>query len=258
MICKNYVLRKCTRQDCRYTHVDNVCSHFFMNSVCKYGDKCRYSHEHVLKRKNTESFVPSTKPSDLRMLVANAGETLFYPYNYHKRDVFFVSNLFNDILYEKLIQEIDENVFKLWHGDSHLIADDHLQWKDKCPLFTKVVDRMKLYFNIDVKATRFNLYRDGSDWKPFHHDAAAIDPNKAKTQNVTIGVSFGRNRSACFEHATTKTTIELPLHNGTIYGFGSGVNMEWRHGITQLTEEERKMDDSGRISIILWGWVTEL
>jgi hypothetical protein len=165
-----------------------------------------------------------------------------------------------------LLQEIrrsgvnENDLFKLWHGDSHLIADDHtkIDWKKKCPLFMKVIDRIKNYFKMDVKATRFNLYRDGSDWKPLHFDSAAIDPQKAKTQNTTIGVSFGRTRSARFEHATTKTSVDLELENGVVYGFGSAFNREWRHGITQLKKEERELDDSGRISIICWGWVNEI
>ena len=27
-----------------------------------------------------------------------------------------------------------------------------------------------------VEATRFNWYTDSSNWKPYHHDAAAIKP----------------------------------------------------------------------------------
>jgi hypothetical protein len=38
---------------------------------------------------------------------------------------------------------------------------------------------------------RFNWYRDLKEWKPYHHDAAAVDPRKAKTQNFTVGISFG-------------------------------------------------------------------
>ena len=34
-------------------------------------------------------------------------------------------------------------------------------------------------------ATRFNWYRDSSDWKPFHHDSAAFNAQRAKSQ-VTL------------------------------------------------------------------------
>ena len=104
-----------------------------------------------------------------------------------------------------------------------------------------------------MKATRFNLYEDSSQWKPFHHDAAAVKPDKAKTQNITIGISFGLEREAAFEHAKTKTVVSLPLPNGSIYVFNKDVNIEWKHGILQMKPEN--MVDEGRISIIAWGWV---
>ena len=41
-----------------------------------------------------------------------------------------------------------------------------------------VLDKLADYFKMDIKATRFNWYRDSNDWKPFHHDAAALDKQK--------------------------------------------------------------------------------
>ena len=41
-------------------------------------------------------------------------------------------------------------------------------------ILEKIVD----FFKMDVKATRFNWYRDSNDWKPYHHDAAAVKPDK--------------------------------------------------------------------------------
>ena len=52
------------------------------------------------------------------------------------------------------------------------------------------------YFDMDVQATRFNWYRDSSEWKPFHHDAAALKEKFARTQNFTLAVSFGAEREA--------------------------------------------------------------
>ena len=60
---------------------------------------------------------------------------------------------------------------------------------------------MAAYFEMDVKATRLNWYRDSTEWKPFHHDAAAMKEKFARTQNFTLGVSFGAERDAAFEHA---------------------------------------------------------
>ena len=108
---------------------------------------------------------------------------------------------------------------------------------------------------MDVKATRLNWYRDSNEWKPYHHDAAALKEDKAKTQNFTVAVSFGMERDAAFEHAQTKTTLSMPQPNGTVYTFGKDVNIMWRHGILQCPPE--KYSDQGRISIIAWGKIDQ-
>lgn len=41
-----------------------------------------------------------------------------------------------------------------------------------------VLEKIEDFFKMDVKATRFNWYRDSNDWKPYHHDAAAVKPDK--------------------------------------------------------------------------------
>jgi hypothetical protein len=267
-ICKHYVGGTCSKNPCEFTHINNICRHYFFGN-CRNGSACSKSHQYQLKRKpqnqqnqqqhhkkrNTESFVPSHKPADMRVMIGN-GFDKEYKYEYCTRDVILVSHLFDNMgdVYTLLLDEMkqcqSDDVWKLWHGDSHWIADDHLKWKTHCPTFTKVIERMKTYFRMDVKATRLNWYKDSSEWKPYHHDAAAIDEKKAKTQNLTIGVSFGATRDASFEHAVTKTTVNFPLSNGMTYGFGSQVNIEWRHGIPQL----KVVHQEGRISIIAWGW----
>ena len=52
--------------------------------------------------------------------------------------------------------------------------------------------------NVDVRyclklpvTEGFNWYRDGSDWKPFHHDAAALNPRMAEKQNCDFADLFG-------------------------------------------------------------------
>merc|ERR1719187_1092198 len=120
---------------------------------------------------------------------------------------------------------------------THVIADDKANWKRNCPTFSMVIDKMAEYFNMDVKATRFNWYRDSSEWKPFHHDAAAVKPHMARTQNFTCAVSFGAERDAAFEHAETKTVVSMPQANGMVYTFGQDVNIRWRHGILQVPPE---------------------
>merc|ERR1712085_75197 len=76
---------------------------------------------------------------------------------------------------------------------------------------------------------------------------------RAREQNLTVGVSLGGEREVVFQHCAQQTRLYLPQLNGTAYAFGNGINVEWKHGINALPEEEHK-DHPGRISIIIWGW----
>ena len=126
---------------------------------------------------------------------------------------------------------------------------------------------------------RFNWYRDASDWKPFHHDSAAFNRQRAKTQDITVGISFGASRELAFLHAEAAETkrareaagipkdaqciappmrVYFPQENGMAFSFGRDVNIRWKHGINALTPEEQNDDGRGRISIVLWGKLREV
>ncbi len=93
--------------------------------------------------KNTENFEPLNRPVDMRIVFDLHPEKLQTKLT--SRDVLMVPNLFSDFqpgeVYQKLVQEIEDcgvpqsRLLKLWHGDSHLIADDHTNWKEKAPTF---------------------------------------------------------------------------------------------------------------------------
>ena len=211
--------------------------------------------------KNTVTFEPSFKPPDMRVITEFAS-TEKYPRTHRSNDIIVVKGMFGEekdnTIYDNLLKEIresginNEELWKLWHGDTHLIVDDKKKWKEKCPTFNMVIDKLRQYFDVDVQATRFNLYENSKHWKPYHHDAAAIKKDKADKQNITIGVSFGLEREAAFEHAKTRTVVSVPLPNGSIYIFNKDVNIEWKHGILQIPEP---VIEKGRISIIVWGKV---
>ena len=110
---------------------------------------------------------------------------------------------------------------------------------------------MQSFFDMDIKATRFNWYKDTNQWKPFHHDAAAIKPKQAATQNFTVAVSFGITRDAAFEEVQSKAVISIPQPDGCIYAFAKDTNILWKHGILK----ESVVVEEGRISIIAWGKV---
>jgi len=277
-ICRNFMYNKCQKQECKYIHPINLCFYFWKNNSCKYNNNCKKLHEYKLdskaqvrnkKKRNTECFTPMTKPVDLRIVCDLGKSNDILRTTLTTRDVLLVPNVFDDFnsgeLYSKLISEINEcgvpkdKLLKLWHGNdkiegTHLIADDKTKWKNDCPTFNFVLNRIKTFFNMDIQATRFNWYTDTSQWKPFHHDAAAVKADKADVQNFTVAVSFGATRDAAFEHATTKTVVSSPQPDGWIYAFSKDTNIIWRHGILQ----DNPVRDEGRISIIAWGWVDNM
>lgn len=254
---------------------------FYLNGNCKKQDKCDFLHEKVKRenrhfklknKKNTECFEPMARPVDLRILYDLNSDKLNTDLT--DRDLLLVPNVFKyynkNEIYNKLIEEIKQcelekkDLLKLWHGNdkiagTHLIADDKLNWKKDCPTFNLVLAKLVDFFNVDIKATRFNWYTNSDQWKPFHHDAAAFDPKKENTQNITIALSFGMTRYTALEFGeknlnNEKTTISLPIADGEIYVFTNTTNKLWKHGILQ----EREFKDEGRISIIIWGWVDDI
>lgn len=224
--------------------------------------------KYIQKRvKNTECFEPMTRAVDMRVVLDLATDRFTATLTAH--DVVLVPNAFSDFktgeIYSRLSEEIsqcgipEDRLLKLWHGNAeiegtHLIADDKTRWKEHCPTFALVVNRLKAFFSMEVKATRLNWYKDTSQWKPFHHDAAAVKADVAKTQNFTVAISFGTTRDAAFEHASTKAVISMPVSDGCIYAFTNQTNVTWRHGILQDTPSR----EEGRISVIAWGWIDGL
>lgn len=263
-VCKFFIKGNCNHGDnCKYIHDETICKNYYLNGSCNNKNNCKFKHtvtidskinkkhKKKLVKKNTESFEPSYEVPDVKIKVGLQEK-------YQENDIVLIPNLFceenDNSIYEKLLSEIkNPSVFKLWHGDTHLIADDKLNWKDDCPTFNMIINKLKETFKMDVKATRFNWYKDTGDWKPYHHDAAAVDPRKAKIQNFTIGVSFGKQRDASFQHAKTRTVLSIPQPNGQVYGFGKSVNINWRHGIPRIPDKDK--ENKGRISIIAWGYV---
>lgn len=215
------------------------------------------------RMKNTETFVPINKNTvDMRIVLHTVDTKGNFDEQLFDNDVLIVPDLFknSDITYDKLLFEIknsgipENELFKLWHGDSHIIADDNLDWKTKCPTFNNVILKIKDYFNLDIKATRFNWYKDTSQFKPMHFDSSAVKPHMAKIQNFTLAISFGTTRDAAFEKTNkdgSKTIISIPQKNGHIYAFCKDTNINWRHGILQ----DIPVRNEGRISIICWGWI---
>ena len=285
-VCRDFMNRNCQRDNCQFLHDPQLCFHYWKFGACKWGDDCRRKHTHTLHQrrpeekshhrrgprqerlerrkhrhaKNTQNFNPSHQAPDMRVLVEAQQQTT--QLRVKTRDVILIPDLFPEPdLYDRLVYEVEncgipeERLLKLWHGDTHYIADDKTGWKEQCPTFQLVIDRIQNYFGMRVQATRFNWFKSTAEWKPFHHDAAAVKPDKARTQNFTVGVSFGFPRDIAFEENDSQKVVSFPLPSGTTYAFARDMNVLWKHGVPQLPPEEHKPE--GRISIIAWGWVDQ-
>lgn len=205
--------------------------------------------------------VTSARPS-MRIIVAPPGTEYHAPVSHD--DVVIVPNALCQeddwTLYYQMIKEMRElqaegqrrSEWVSWHEGAHLISQNPAGSRT----YQDVLERVRRQFDIAPGhcGTRFNWYRDGSDWKPFHHDSAAFNAQRASEQNCTVGVSFGAGRELAFRHARTGELIYFPQRNGMLFFFGRDVNIRWQHGLNALPAEQQGSE--GRVSVIVWGLCT--
>lgn len=113
--------------------------------------------------------------------------------------------------------------------------------------FSGIIDMFAEYFDIDVYATRLNYYRDGSQWKPQHHDSHAYGGRKER-EDFTVGITLGANRSLLFIHTASQQQFAFPQKNGDCFAFTGDVNQTFTHGVPRV---HAPIGD--RFSIIAWG-----
>jgi len=228
-------------------------------------DKSRTTVDRIKTRgkgRNTESFDPKStlvRP-DIRVIIGPKQERYGKPVKHD--DVIMVPNflcqeddwrVYYDLVAEqRKVQDsgMRNSEWISWHEGAHLITK-----APSGPLYDGLIQKVLNYFDMSAKSigTRFNWYRDSNDWKPFHHDSAAFNPDRARNQNITVGLSLGSTRELSFLHAKNGTKVYFPQPNGMLFAFGRDVNILWKHGINALPENEK--DGKGRISIVVWGLV---
>ena len=94
--------------------------------------------------------------------------------------------------------------------------------------------QLSTYFDVEIYASRLNYYRDGTDWKPFHHDSHAYG-GRAEREDMTVGASFGANRDLTFLHEPSGHTFSFPQQNGDVFAFTTVVNKRFKHGVPKST-----------------------
>jgi hypothetical protein len=113
--------------------------------------------------------------------------------------------------------------------------------------FNDVIDMLAEYFDVDVYATRLNYYRDGTQWKPQHHDSHAYG-GRAQREDFTVGLTLGAQRSLLFVHEASQREFNFPQLNGDCFAFTGEVNQLFTHGVPRV---HAPIGD--RFSIIAWG-----
>lgn len=288
-VCRDWMKGSCSHNPCRFIHDPELCKEFYSTSKC--GGNCGKNHfvnpklisnqsnndkksnpnnDRNKQRRpaNTETFKPDYSPPEMRVLFEYGREQTRL--ELQSNDVVVVPDLFADRpnIYTELLEEVfgtkfdKQDLIIPWHEGCHLIVDDKLDWKKDCPTFNYVVERVAQYFNMDVKATRFNWMQNLKDHKFFHYDGAALKPEIAKKQNATIGVSFGHTRDIAFQvasHPDCRKVVSIPLPNGYTYLFNKDVNIDWRHGVLPIetSPDYKSKPSDGRISIIAWGYIKQ-
>lgn len=151
--------------------------------------------------RNTTSFDPKStliRP-EMRIIVEKKAECINRKLSHD--DVVIVPNFLVEeddwSLYYKLIEEMRQcqsaNEHKSewisWHEGAHLISQN----PTGSATYQMIQEKISKYFNIPNSSvgTRFNWYRDSSDWKPYHHDSAAFNPTRGKYKSIEcILISF--------------------------------------------------------------------
>lgn len=180
--------------------------------------------------RNTESFDPASTLVRPHMRIRIGKNIKTFQGHISHDDVIVVPNFFCEeedwTIYYDLIKEMRHIQTKeeskdakwiSWHEGAHLISKN----PQSSPSFQRIQNRISEYFSIPMTSvgTRFNWYRDSTDWKPFHHDSAAFNPQRARNQNITVGVSFGATRELAFLSAlkgSEDTRIYFPQTNGMV------------------------------------------
>ena len=119
--------------------------------------------------------------------------------------------------------------------------------------FKKIVhELMAAYFDVEIYATRLNFYRDGTDWKPFHHDSHAYG-GREQREDFTVGASFGLSASSRSCTNRPRQQFSFPQRNGDVFAFTTEVNKRFKHGVPKSTRGGLSNAAAPRFSIIAWG-----
>jgi hypothetical protein len=144
--------------------------------------------------------------------------------------------------------QLESGTFCEWHGNRHLASQQSAD--SLTDALRSLVAILESSFGISAHIIRLNMYRDGDDFKPFHHDRC-ID--EFGSPQVTVVASFGSPRELSFRNAHSIDITSLIMTNGSVLAFPAGINAEFSHGVQRMGSA----CNGSRISLIIWGPKTD-
>lgn len=141
-------------------------------------------------------------------------------------------------LFNKIIEELKTHNIVQW--------SKHQKYENPTfsPTFLLLLKQVADHFGVTIIETRLNYYKNGNDWKPYHHDSHAFRDNVR--ENFTIGISLGGGRELSFLHEESGNKFSFPQNNGDVFAFDKEINKAFMHGVPKSKSKE------SRISIIAW------
>lgn len=175
------------------------------------------------------------------------------PYN---GEVYYFENFLEEQLSKQFFQELHKNIY--WEHDEFLmygkkiITKRKVAWYGskefdytysnktrKARKFTEELVKIKRLIEVESKdvynSCLLNLYHEGSEGMGWHSD------NEKELQPLATiaSLSLGGERKFAFKHKTTKETISLTLHNGSLLLMKGAVQQHWLH---QLPKTKKNVD----------------
>ena len=161
-------------------------------------------------------------------------------------EVYYIENFLEDKLAKQFFQELHKNIY--WEHDEFLMYGKKIITKRKVAwygskafnyaysyktrqarVFTEDLMKIKQLIEAASKdafnSCLLNLYHGGSEGMGWHSD------NEKELQPLATiaSLSLGEERKFAFKHKTTKETISLTLHSGSLLLMKGEIQQHWLH-----------------------------
>ena len=99
------------------------------------------------------------------------------------------------------------------------------------PALLEIKQRVEALAQHPFNSCLLNLYHDGSEGMGWHSD----DEKELDQTAPIASISFGGERKFAFKHKFDKTSVSLPLANGSVLLMYAPTQQYWQHSLTKTT-----------------------